>query len=268
MTAGWVRAHHWFTREAVPALGLTPPQIAVYTVLRDRADEDGVTFPGQDLIARESGQSPRAVRLALKRLIEVGLVQVLSRGTRQGNRYRVGARPLLPIPARDAAMHEGAEEIEASRASDSGTTCLPIEAPGAYEVDPGKKNQEVDPSRNSASTRWRLTDAQRRNVLDALRAVDARCDSIDVNGFGEVELAYLDALSAEERRERIRAWSGLRSRALTEAGDDLVEDDRLHDLLFAHGYVWDAARDAGMPTWPTRLPGTPEAWTITREESA
>lgn len=257
--AGWVRAPHWFTREAVPALGLTPPQIAVYAVLRDRADEHGVAFPGQDLIARESGQSPRAVRLALKRLIEVGLVEVLSRGTRQGNRYRVGARP--PIPARDAAMRENAAGIEARRASDSGTTCLPIPAPGAYEVDPWKKTQEVDPSRNTALPRRRLTEAQRRNVLDALRAVDARCDSIDVTGYADAELTHLDALTAEERRERITAWSGLRSRAATDRGDDLVEDDRLHVLLAAHGFEWSG------PSWPTRIPGIPEAWTDHREEA-
>lgn len=146
MTAGWVRAPHWVTREAVPTFGLTPPQIAVYAVLRDRADEHGVTFPGQDLIARESGPSPRAVRAALKRLIEVGLVEVVSRGTKQGNRYRVGMRPPLSIPELPAAFTSApTETIGASPASDSGTSCLSIEAPGAYEVDPGKKTQEVDP---------------------------------------------------------------------------------------------------------------------------
>lgn len=260
--AGWVRAPHWFTREAVPAFELTPPQIAVYAVLRDRADAHGVAFPGQDLIARESGQSPRAVRLALKRLIEVGLVEVQSRGTRQGNRYRLGSRPLFPIAARDAETHEGADGIEARDASDSGTTCLSIEAPGACEVDPWKKTQEVDPSRNTALPRRSLTGAQRRNVLDALRAVDARCDSINVIGYADTELAYLDALTAEERRERITAWSGLRSRAATDLGDDLVEDDRLHVLLAAHGFVWPG------PSWSTRIPGTPDAWVEHRKESA
>lgn len=166
---GWVRAHHWFQREAVPALGLTPPQIAVYAVLRDRADEDGLSFPGQDLIARESGQSPRAVRLALTRLAEVGLVRVESRGTRQGNRYRVGMRPPLPIPASGAAIVGGqAARIEASPATDSGTSCLWIEAPGAYEVDPEKKTHEEDPPLKRVSTRDRAATTRQRAWIEDL----------------------------------------------------------------------------------------------------
>ncbi len=185
MTAGWVRAPHWVTREAVPAFGLTPPQIAVYAVLRDRADEHGVTFPGQDLIARESGQSPRAVRAALKRLIEVGLVEVVSRGTKQGNRYRVGARPALRIPAPHAAIPSTpAGSIPASPASDSGTSCLSIEAPGAYEVDPGKKTQEVDPLLKPPSRGRRADDGpasprQLAFIADLTRALDYEFPSVE-----------------------------------------------------------------------------------------
>lgn len=178
MTAGWVRTPHWVTREAVPALGLTPPQIAVYAVLRDRADEHGVTFPGQDLIARESGQSPRAVRAALKRLIEVGLVQVVSRGTKQGNRYRVGMRPSLSIAAPPAEKLLTPDvTIPASPASDSGISCPSIEAPDAYEVDPGKKTQEVDPSLKPPSRGRRVDDLpasprQLAFIADLTRALD------------------------------------------------------------------------------------------------
>ncbi|WJM16026.1 helix-turn-helix domain-containing protein [Microbacterium arborescens] len=185
MTVGWVRAPHWVTREAVPAFGLTPPQIAVYAVLRDRADEHGVTFPGQDLIARESGQSPRAVRAALKRLIEVGLVEVVSRGTKQGNRYRVGMRPPLSIPASPAAFTSApTDTIPAPPASDSGTSCLSIEAPDAYEVDPGKKTQEVDPLLKPPSRGRRLDDLpasprQLAFIGDLTRALDYEFPSVE-----------------------------------------------------------------------------------------
>lgn len=185
MTAGWVRAPHWFTREVVPALSLTPPQIAVYAVLRDRADADGVTFPGQDLIARESGQSPRAVRAALKRLIEVGLVEVVSRGTKQGNRYRVGARPALPIAASPAAFSPATTgTIPAFPASDSGTSCLSIEAPDAYEVDPVKKTQEVDPLLKPPSRGRRGDDGpasprQLAFIADLTRALDFEFPSVE-----------------------------------------------------------------------------------------
>jgi hypothetical protein len=182
---GWVKAHHWLTREAVPTLGLTPPQIAVYGVLRDRADAHGVTFPGQELIARESGQSPRAVRAALKRLIEVGLVEVLSRGTKQGNRYRVGARPTLPIAASHAAISSAsAAPVPAPPATDSGTSCLSIEAPGAYEVDPEKKTQEVDPDLKPPSRGRRADDApasprQLAFIADLTRALDYEFPSVE-----------------------------------------------------------------------------------------
>lgn len=109
-----------------------------------------------------------------------------------------------------------------------------------------------------------MTSPQRENVLDALLAVAGRCESIDVMQFRDAELAHLDGLSAADRDTRVRVWAGLRSRALTDAGDDLVEDHRLHDLLSEHGYVW----DGGLTTWPTRVPGEPEAWTAPRKESA
>ena len=227
------------------------------------AVEDGslVYSWGHDRLALAIGKEPGtpAAKQALSgrilpRLMERGLI----RKTAEAHRGR-HAEYVLSVLS-DPGMGNGLEpeRVTVSTGMGNAQTVTPLPTPLPESTDVC----------NSASTRWGLTDAQRRNVLDALQAVDARCDSIDVNGFGEVELAYLDALPAEERRERIRAWSGLRSRALTDAGDDLVEDDRLHDLLFAHGYVWDAARDAGMPTWPTRVPGAPEAWKVTQEESA
>src|SRR5690606_5887108 len=89
MSREWEKAYHWFSREAVPAFGLTPPQIAVYNALRDRADDDGETFPSQETIGRESGIGPRAVRAAVARLVDLGLVEIVRRGRRGGIRYRI-----------------------------------------------------------------------------------------------------------------------------------------------------------------------------------
>lgn len=96
MSREWEKAYHWFSREAVPAFSLSPAQISVYNALRDRADDDGETFPSQDTIGRESGVGPRAVRAAVARLVEVGLVEIVRRGRRGGIRYRIGMRPTLP----------------------------------------------------------------------------------------------------------------------------------------------------------------------------
>ena len=224
---GYARAYHWFRREAVPALGLTPPQIAVYDVLVDRADDGGLSWPSQDLIASESGQGKRAVREALKVLVRVGLVEV-RQGTRQGNRYRVGMRPVLPIEASRAAMDA---PIAASRAAG-----LRHQVPPKKE--PGKDNHLRNTAERGDARIQRMTDAQRRNVSDALEAIAARCDAVDVLTSRPAELAYLDRLPSSARRPRIAAWAGLRSHA-EQPGGDLEADPRLHDLLAAHGHVCD-----------------------------
>ncbi len=234
---GYARAYHWFRREAVPAFGLTPPQIAVYDVLVDRADESGLSWPSQDLIASESGQGKRAVREALKVLVRAGLVEV-RQGTRQGNRYRVGMRPPLPIAAPPAAMDA---PIAASTAG-----ALRHEVPPKKE--PGKDNHLRNTARRGAP---QMTDAQRRNFSDALEAIAERCDGIDVLAFQELELDYLDGLPSAARRERIATWAGLRSYA-HEPGGDLEYEPRLHDLLAAHGHVCDDCTDPwgeSAPNW-------------------
>lgn len=96
MSREWEKAYHWFSREAVPAFSLSPTQIAVYNALRDRADDNGETFPSQDTIGRESGIGPRAVRAAVARLVEAGLVEIVGGGRRVGIRYRIGMCPSLP----------------------------------------------------------------------------------------------------------------------------------------------------------------------------
>lgn len=51
---GFAKMPHWFRREAVPALRLTPIEQAVYATLADHADADGVTWPSVPLIAFEA----------------------------------------------------------------------------------------------------------------------------------------------------------------------------------------------------------------------
>lgn len=233
------------------------------------AVEDGslVYAWGHDRLALALDKEPgtkaakRALERVLSSLIDRGLIVRTSRAYRghnaeytltvlEGNGPRSERGPIVHVPAENGPRFEAEWAPVSDRMGPTlGGAPLPITT----------SNTDV---RNTALPRRGLSDAQRRNVLDALHAVDARCDSIDLSGFAEVELAYLDALSADARRDRIAAWSGLRSRALTDAGDDLVEDDRLHSLLFAHGFVWSG------PSWPTRIPGTSEAWTDHREESA
>jgi len=241
---GYARASHWFRREAIPALGLTPPQIAVYDVLVDRADEHGLSFPSQDLIAAESGQGVRAVRDALKVLVSVGLVHVQG-GTRQGNRYRVGMRPHLPIAASRAGMTTTDPVDNSAIAAPDAGMDAPLAASRAGALrhqmptkeEPGKDNHLCNSAVAAAGERTTaMTEAQRTNVSDALDAIAERCDPIDVLSFLPAELAYLETLRADTRRRRIATWAGLRSQALQHGGDDLAEDDRLHDLLAAHGY--------------------------------
>lgn len=145
-----------------------------------------------------------------------------------------------------------AERVAVSTGMGSAQTATPL--PTHY--------QSTD-SHNSASTRWSLTDAQRRNVTDALSAIAQRSEGIDVMTFRDRELAYLDSLTFEERHERIGTWAGLRSRATNDGDEDLVEDERLHDLLEVHGFVYVSG-----DYWPTRVPGEPDAWIDHREESA
>lgn len=230
---GYARAYHWFRREAVPALGLTPPQIAVYDVLVDRADERGLCWPSQDRIAIESGQGVRAVRAALRVLASAGLVEVRP-GTRQGNRYRVGMRPHLPPIAASGAAITTAEPVDNSDIAASRAGALRHQVPTKKE--PGKDNHLCN-SAERAATRP-MTAPQRNNVADAFDAIADRCDSIDVLVFLPAELACLDTLPADTRRKRIAAWTGLRSRA-EQPGDGLEYDERLHDLLAAHGHVCD-----------------------------
>jgi len=94
---GFARIPDWLYREAVPALALTPREVAVYVVLVGRADAEGVCWPSQDLIGHEAGMhSRRSVRDALDALAEARLITVTKGTGRQGTRYRVMPKPPLP----------------------------------------------------------------------------------------------------------------------------------------------------------------------------
>ena len=142
MSREWEKAYHWFSREAVPAFGLTPPQIAVYNALRDRADNDGETFPSQETIGRESGIGPRAVRAAVARLVDLGLVEIVRRGRRGGIRYRIGMRPALPETG--SRIRNGEAETGSrirNEPSQTGSRIRSKPDRGSDEEDPVKKTQ-------------------------------------------------------------------------------------------------------------------------------
>lgn len=165
MSREWERAYHWFSREAVPAFGLTPPQIAVYNALRDRADDEGETFPSQDTIGRESGIGPRAVRAAVGRLVEVGLVEIIRRGRRGGIRYRIGMRPAMP---------ETGSRIR-NEWSNTGSRIRSIPDRGSDEEDPVKKTQNAEAPPHAEDGDqfeqfWDLYPAHRRGTKKAVRA--------------------------------------------------------------------------------------------------
>ncbi|MGZ0066685.1 hypothetical protein [Microbacterium arborescens] len=205
----------------------------------------------------------RALERVLSSLIDKGLIVRTSRAHRghnaeyrlavlEGNGPRSERGPIVAPPVENGPRFEAEWAPVSDRKGPTlGGAPLPITTPNTD-------------AHNSASARWRMTDAQRRNVVDALSAIAHRSHYIDVMAFRDRELAYLDSLTFEERDDRIGTWAGLRSRAMNDGDEDLVEDERLHDLLEAHGFVYVSSERA----WPTRIPGQPEAWTDHREESA
>ena len=204
----------------------------------------------------------RTLERVLSSLIDKGLIARTSRAYRghnaeytltvlAGNGPRSERGPIVTAPAENGPRFEAEWAPVSDRMGPTlGGAPLPITTPNTD-------------SHNSASTRWRLSDAQRRNVTDALSAIAQRSECIDVMAFRDRELAYLDSLTFEERDERIGTWAGLRSRAVNDGDEDLVEDERLHDLLEAHGFIYVSGE-----SWPTRVPGQADAWTDHREESA
>lgn len=70
--------------------GLTPVDKIVLLCLADRANDGGFCWPSVATIARETGVSPRGVQAALRRLRQLGLIDVRqSAGGRMSNVYRL-----------------------------------------------------------------------------------------------------------------------------------------------------------------------------------
>lgn len=229
----------------------------VLVALVTYANAEGVAWPSHATLSRTlGGMSVHDVRNALGVLVGVGLI-VPAEEVRAGRTTRwtfPAAAPYLSenlagVPTRSA---HGFDSASASNFAGNLAGNRAGDLAGIPATSRAEKNKCV--TGNSTLPGRRLSDAQRRNVLDAIDATDERCDSIDVTGFRDAELAYLDDLPTDERSARIRTWVGLRSRALTDLGDDLIEDDRLHDLLAVHGYT------CTEPSWPTRTPGDPDSW--------
>ncbi|WP_194385231.1 helix-turn-helix domain-containing protein [Microbacterium luteum] len=202
---GFARIPDWLYREAVPALGLTPREVAVYVVLVGRSDADGVCWPSQDLIAHEAGMSSRrAVRDALNALAEARLVAVTKGVGRQGTRYRLMPKPTLPdlepfvVESRRNGVNSSPFET-AEREQEWGQND-PVDAPEWVQIDPtngyesspevdtGSRPNEVD---TSTPTALRAAPPQRGDGAD------------DVNADGQARLsALLPAFSVPDEQRQ------------------------------------------------------------------
>ncbi|WP_448712745.1 hypothetical protein [Microbacterium profundi] len=223
------------------------------TVLLDMAiavlDEAPIYTWGHARLARALGKMPgtKATRSTLDRILSGlkarGLLVLVAKPHR--GRSAEYALAVLNAPRSERGPFD-AEPVDnsgttAANAPRSGAECAPV----SDAMRPGLTGAPLTTTTNSltrnntlARAAVPMTDAQRRNVADAFDAIADRCDSIDVLMILPAELAYLDTLPADTRRKRIAAWTGLRSRA-EQPGDGLEDDDRLHDLLAAHGHVRD-----------------------------
>lgn len=219
----------------------------------------GYAWPTQDELAERTGYSLRGIRNFITALEGAGLIRVVLkrvRGQWANARYylavpeeyrRADAEWMRTAEKRPAAPRADGEPVDNSMAD--GAPAAPgagdhrhlVPSPAAPGADYKSHTSHQDQSPCNTAERGDdrpMTDAQRQNVVDAITAVAGGTDAIDVLAYLPQELTYLDGLRPDTRRKRISAWAGLRSRAQLPGGDDLVDDDRLHDLLAAHGYVW------------------------------
>ncbi|GLJ79170.1 helix-turn-helix domain-containing protein [Microbacterium imperiale] len=202
---GFARIPDWLTRHAVPALGLTAAEGFVYVAVRSRADADGLAWPSYPTIAHETGTSESTAARAVKRLVQVGLLEVAEPGRQhQATVYRVVERPSLPPKPdrplskserrRAQAPHRGEPEAESpegqaphgdAQAPHGGV--LRLLTVGS-EVDTVKNTQEVD---TSTPTALRAAPPQRGDGAD------------DVNADGQARLsALLPAFSVPDEQRR------------------------------------------------------------------
>lgn len=225
------------------------------------ADDSPAYTWGHERLARALGRQPgqKATKSALERVLSGLTARGLLVRTADAHRGRHAEYSLAVLtlegPRSDRGPF-GADPAEKGPRSGGGWAPVSdLKGPGLSGA-PLPESPPVSLTRNSAERAdariQRMTDAQRRNVSDALEAIAARCDAVDVLASRTAELAYLDRLTSSARRPRIAAWAGLRSHA-EQPGGDLEYDPRLHDLLAAHGHVCDDCTDP---------------WTTYQEETA
>lgn len=84
-----IQALNWAFQQRVGSVGLKATLVA----LANFADEDGTCFPGRDLVAEITDQSPRSVSRQINQLADLGVLSVERRsrdnGSRATNRYRL-----------------------------------------------------------------------------------------------------------------------------------------------------------------------------------
>ncbi|WP_374760966.1 helix-turn-helix domain-containing protein [Agromyces indicus] len=217
---GFARIPDWLYREAVPALALTPREVAVFVVLVGRADTDGVCWPSQDLIAHEAGmRSRRSVRDALDVLARVGLITVTKGVGRQGTRYRVMPKPSLPdVPPFVIEPRRNGSHSTPFQAVESSEEWGPEDPSGSEEwvrKDPWNgvsKTPEVD-------TKSRPNEVDTISPRPAPRGTPQGAEADDVNADGQARLsALLPALSVPDEQRRQPPAPTSRARASTAHG--------------------------------------------------
>lgn len=237
-------------KDALLTVPVSPLERVILLDMATAVDDAAPVYTwGRDRLARALGKTPgtkaaqSAVDRTLSSLRTRGLLVLVARPHRgrsaeyalavlSAPRSERGPFPTAPVDNSENAPRSGTESTPVSGGMHPGLTGVPL---------PTTTNS---PTRNSTLMRAAapMTDAQRQNVADALEAIADRCDDLDVLALLPAEVAHLDGLPSNTRRKRMAAWAGLRFRA-EQPGDGLEDDERLHDLLAAHGYVRDDDTD-------------------------
>jgi hypothetical protein len=173
---GFARIPDWLTRHAVPALRLTAAEGMVYVAVRSRAGADGLAWPSYPLLAFETNTSENTAARAVKRLVQVGLLDVVEAGRQhRPTVYRVVESPRLPPkPERPMSKsdrrrlqtpHHG-EADEPTSTPDSPPRGVQPPHHGVFslpttgsEVDTGSRHREVDTRLKPPSRGRRRADA-------------------------------------------------------------------------------------------------------------